>query len=108
MTSGPKSPDNRRTTSAESKSQAETLIRQARQLLDRWNVPMSHNRVVRLVRRYEREVNGFSLVDYFANAVQLDEQRCREARRDSEEVSRLTHADPTAETAVRRVASAAA
>ncbi len=52
MTSGAQNPNNRRTTSAESKSQTETLIRQAHQLLDRWRVPMPHNRVVRLVRRY--------------------------------------------------------
>lgn len=45
MTSGATSPTIRRNKSAEAKSQTEPLTPQPRQLLDRWNVPMSHNRV---------------------------------------------------------------
>ncbi len=55
-----------------------------------------------VILSYEREVHGFTFVDYLANAVQLDEQRHREARAACA-ISRLGHADPTAVTAVRNV-----
>jgi len=92
-------PDNRRTTSAD----PEALIREANELLTWWGIDMSHNRVVKHVRRYAREVVGFSFFDYFANAVQADEQTRRTAVANSELAKVITYADPTGERASRNV-----
>lgn len=104
MKPGQSLPNIRRNTSAEAKSQTEILIRQARHMLRQWHVDMSHNRIVKHVRRYERSVVGFTFFDYFANAIKVDEQHRREAKQDLDSGVRLSHADPTANEAVRRVA----
>lgn len=94
--------DNRRNTSAE--AQAEEHIRTAHALLSAWGVPMSHNRVVKHVRRFVREVSGWSFFDYFANVVQIDGDRRDATRTELDAYLRTTYAlDPTGVTAVRNV-----
>lgn len=89
----------RRNTSAEIEGQTEKLIRLANELLMFWGIGMSHSRVVKHVRRFTREVIGFTFFDYFSNAVQVDDQQRRGARLDRDRARRITYVDPTGETA---------
>lgn len=93
----------RRFTSAEPSGHAEQLIRAGNQLLTFWGIAMSHNRLVKHARRWQREVSGFTWFDYLANAVQVDDTDRRRARARGDLASTLAYADPTGEKAVRVV-----
>lgn len=94
-------PTIRRTTSAEAQGQTEELIRAGQALLSFWGIEMSHSRLVKHVRRFQREVRGFSWFDYFATAVQVDEDARRQARAARAD-GRLWYRDPTGDEGVRR------
>jgi len=93
----------RRSTSADESTQTEHHIRLGSDLLTFWGIGMSHNRLVKHVRRFEREVTGFTFFDYLANAVQADDEDRRRAHLDPELARAISYADPTGETAVRNV-----
>jgi hypothetical protein len=97
--------DNRRKLSAEAESQTERLIRIAVAVLDRYGVEMSHNRMVKLVRRYERFAgpNGWTFFDYFTNAIRMDQDRRREIANDPDVRRLISYTDRTGEKAVTNV-----
>lgn len=80
----------------------ESLIRDTSAVLERIGVSMAPSKVIRLCRDYINIVanKDIAFVDYLANAVTLN---ASQRRAFDEEYYRLTHADPTGETAVRNV-----
>jgi hypothetical protein len=90
---------------AEAKSQTERYIAAAHEILDGCGYEMGHNRVVRLVRRFEARVarNGWEFFDFLANAVLMDADTRRRALLDPDVARAISYADPTGELAVERV-----
>lgn len=84
---------------------AEARVRAAHAVLDECGYSMSHSKVMRLVRTFERSVapNGFSFFDFFANAIQLDAAQRRSLLAAPDVARAISYADPTGETAVHNV-----
>ena len=95
-------PDIRRLTSA---GQTEQLIRHAHVILAACGRTMSANRVVRVVRDYERciERNGWVFWDFLTNAMLLDEQQKARFEADPDLYQTITYIDRTGEEAVNNV-----
>lgn len=104
MTGGD-TPNIRRTTSAEATGQTEQLIRYAHIILTACGRSMSANRIVRVVRDYQRcvERNGWVFWDFITTAMQLDLERKAQYESDPDIYRTITYHDPTGEMAVRNV-----
>lgn len=83
----------------------ETLIKRAHTLLDDCGISMSPSKVARIVREFKRRVehNGFSFEAFLVNSVQLSADQRRRALANPDIARVISYADPTGETAVRRV-----
>ena len=86
------------------------LMAAAHVVLDNCGLALSPSKVRRLVQTFERRVerNGFSFLDFLANAVQLTAEQRRRAVADPDVCRAIAYADPTGETAVRNVMKAGA
>jgi hypothetical protein len=95
--------------SAETTSQTQQRIDAALRLVAEWEVGWSRSKVLREVRRYERDVQqaGWTLFEHLANAVALPEYERRQAitraLADPDNLVLLTYRDPTGETAVNNI-----
>lgn len=87
-------------------TRTETLIRVAHAILEHAGYEgIGPRKVHRLVRQYQDRVapNGWSFLDYLANAVQMDAERRRGLFADPALARVIAYADPTGETAVKNV-----
>jgi hypothetical protein len=93
------------TTSAEATSQTQKRINAAHVILASVGVVMSPSKVKRTVRQFESEAerNGWSLLEFLANKNQLTAEQRRQVFADPDVARVVGYADPTGETAVKRV-----
>lgn len=94
-------------TSAAAESPTQQRIEAALRLSDVWNIGWSRSKVLRLIRRYEYEVepNDHSLFDFLVNAAKLTEYQRREAYRVAinDPDNQILFRDPVGEKAVQNV-----
>lgn len=83
----------------------DSLINDARVILANCGVTMGQSKLSRLVRTFKARVegNGWQFFDFLTNAVQLDDERRREAMANPDIQRVIAYADPTGETAVANV-----
>jgi hypothetical protein len=92
-------------TEAGGSTSTEKLVRAAHAVLGNCGVTMSASKVSRLVRDYQRNVapNGYPFFSFLATAVQLSDEQKRTALLNPDIARVISYADPTGETAVKRV-----
>jgi hypothetical protein len=83
----------------------EQVINEAHAAVMEAGLAWSRSRVRRLVNQWDHRVrhNGWSLGDFILNRAQLDEQQRRKIESNQDWVKVTAYADPTGDTAVRRV-----
>jgi hypothetical protein len=90
--------------SAEAEASTEHLIRVAEVVLGNVGAEMSHSRLVRSVRKFQRVGGrGLDFVYYLANVLGLDREQRARLMTDPDVARVIAYADPTGETAVRNV-----